>query len=102
MKAPNPSETNPVFGEAEACLHCLVWEVIHAKSAKAANGQALYDGPAIVAGLSEVLAEIFASHPRPERRRLLAAFEHDLRAYVARKAASGEHPRSIPATGGLH
>lgn len=100
MDAPSDFTPNDAFGEANACLHCLVWDVIHANSPKDPTGQALYDAQAIIAGLSEILAEIFASHPRNQRRILLAHFEKDLRGYVARKAASGQFPKGRPASPG--
>jgi hypothetical protein len=94
MKRPLP--IRPAYGEGNACLHCLVWDVIHDHSPKAPDGQAMYDPQEIIGNLSEIIAEIIAGNPdRPTRRRLLDQFNTDLRAYVAQKIASGDHPRSV-------
>ena len=87
--------TNETFGKMDRCLHCAVWDIINEASPKTADGSPIYSAEEIIGGLTEVLAEIIASYAdRNQRRQLLTHMDKDMRAYVSKKVATGDHPRT--------
>jgi hypothetical protein len=88
---------NVVYGDLDACLHCAVWALIERGAPKTGSGEPIYNATEIITNLAEVIAEVIASHARERRRQILRQFPAELRDLVARKVASGEHPKGAPA-----
>lgn len=93
---------NLAFGDSDACLHCLVWQLIEKHAPKGAGGAPIYRADEIIPSLLEVVAEIIASHPRDERRRLLKELPRQLQQHVADKVRTGDFPKGAPATAAGH
>lgn len=96
--ATNPFAT-PDFAldPEQSCLHCAVWGLIDARAPRTNDGAPIYNASEIVANLGEVIAEVIASHPREQRRRLIRQMAAELPQVVVKKVADGSHPKGGPA-----
>jgi hypothetical protein len=87
------SEKRKVFGQAGACLHCMVWDLINTHSPDWPDGSGKqYHAEYIVGNLVDVMAELISGFPRNERRQFVKLVDKRLADQIASNIANGNVP----------